>query len=447
MSALYHAALYHPLDHAPSLWAETAGADPIGAGPLEGETACEVAVIGGGYSGLSAALHLARFGIAVRLLESGPIGWGASGRNGGFCSLGGHKLGYQAMRARFGAEQTRRFFSVQQEAVALVAALARDEGFDIDAVGQGEYIVAHGPRRMAALAAARELYRDLLGLPTRLLGRAELAETACHGPGIHGALLLPIGFGLHPLKYARGLAGAAEAAGALLHPRSPVVAWRREGGRHRLITPGGSVLARMVAVATNGYTPERLHRGLHGRTLPALSNIVVTRPLSAEERARHGFTTHTPLYDTRRLLYYFRMLPDGRFLFGSRGGLRGAPSAASAMHAWMTARLHAQFPAWREIEITHYWRGLVCLTRDLVAHVGQLADEPTIYYALGYHGTGVAMAGWCGRAMARLIAGAAGAADLPAPLAAPLARYPWPGLRRCYLAAAYGGFKLADGWR
>jgi glycine/D-amino acid oxidase-like deaminating enzyme len=146
-------------------------------------------------------------------------------------------------------------------------------------------------------------------------------------------------------------------------------------------------------------------------------------------------------------LFYFRMLPDGRFLFGSRGGLRGTPAAASAMRGWMTARLHAQFPEWRDIAISHSWRGLVCLTRDLVAHVGQLADQPSVYYALGYHGTGVAMAGWCGRAMARLIAGAERATDLPAPLAAPLLRYPVPRLRRLYLAAAYGGFKIADGWR
>lgn len=449
MSQLYHPAIHDEARPVASWWAASAGAEVEGCHPLEGEHACDVAVIGGGYTGLSAALHLARdFGIEARVLEAGPPGWGASGRNGGICCVGSAKLSYIAMLRRFGPEETRRFYDAERAAVALVKELAASEGIAIDAKGEGEISVAHKPSRMEGLARQQEFLLETFGQGTELWSREELAERAYRGPEAFGALYMPVGFGLHPLKYARGLARAALKHGATIHAGSRVLSWRREGGAHRLATARGTLRARRVVVATNGFTREGLDPSLDGRLLPALSNIIVTRPLTPAERDAQGWRTETPLYDTRNLLFYFRLLPDGRFLFGGRGGASASPAAEKGMREGLARRLGAMFPAWREIEVSHFWRGLVCLAPDLLPHLGTLPDDPTSFYALAYHGNGIAMGTWCGRALARLLAGERGteASRIPAVIAQPLGRFPFPRLRLFYLRAAYLAYRLEDEW-
>lgn len=445
MGDLYDPAIYDGAAPAATWWAESAGAPIAGCGPLEGEAACEVAVIGGGYTGLSAAFHLARYkGVDVRVVEAGSPGWGASGRNGGFCDLGGTKLSAAGMAKRWGIDEARRYFAAAAEAIALVADLAVVEGIDIEAAGRGEICVAHRPSAMAELVAEAEALERVAGIGCELWSRESLAARAFHGPEAYGALYSPLGFGLHPLKYARGLARAAIRHGARVYGQSPVIAWRREAGSHRLITPTGSLTARRVLVATNGFTRETLHRGVAGRLLPVLSNIVVTRPLDDAERAAQGWRAQTPIYDSRRLLFYFRLLPDGRFLFGARGGTDAGASGAVRARAWMVRRLGRSFPAWAGVEVTHFWRCLACLSRRLTPFVGRLDDESEVYASLAYHGSGVAMGTWCGRAAARMIAGRH--ERLPAPIAAPLARFPVPGLRLWYLRLAYAVAGVRDAW-
>ena len=160
---LYHAAHYDRERPLGTYWEATAGPEPAGLEPLAGDTACEVAIVGGGYTGLSCAYHLARHGIGAVVLEAGPIGWGASGRNGGFCGLGGTKLGYGTMAERFGLEAARRYFAAQKAGVALVRDLATAEGIDIEPTGEGEHYVAHKPSRVAALHEKAELVERLFG--------------------------------------------------------------------------------------------------------------------------------------------------------------------------------------------------------------------------------------------------------------------------------------------
>ena len=442
---LYHPAIYDTGRPVESLWAASAGAEVEGCTPLERDEACDVAVIGGGYTGLSAALHLARdHGIEVRVLEAGAPGWGASGRNGGFCCSGAAKLSPRAMIRRFGLAEARAYRAAQVEAVALVRALAGAEGIDIEAVGEGEIEVAHKPSRLAGLGAEQAFLARAFGERTELWSREELAERGYRGPEAHGALYSPVGFGLHPLKYARGLARAALRHGARVHGATRVEAWPRDGERHLLETPGGRLRARRVILATNGFTPEALNPAFRGALLPVLSNIITTRPLTAEEIAAQGLSTRTPIFDSRRLLYYFRLLPDGRFLLGSRGGLSAHPATVAPMRRWLEGRLKAMFPAWAGVEISHYWRGLVCLSADLVPHIGRLADEPSVAYALAYHGNGVATATWSGRAVAALVAGDEAAPELPAVVAQPLKRFPLPGLRMLALRLAYLAYGFRD---
>ncbi len=442
--------LYHPSIHdhrAPvsSYWEATAPPLGVAAAPLDGERRCEVAIVGGGYTGLSAALHLAReHGIDCAVLEAGPIGWGASGRNGGFCVLGSGKRSLGELARRYGAEEARRFHQLQRAAIALVEDLARDEGIDLEATGRGELLVAHRPARLAALRRQADETEAITGERWPLLSRAELQERHVRMEEAAGALAVPHGFGLHPLRFVRGLAAAAARHDAILHSGTDVVELRREGDGYRLRTARGSLRARRVLIATNGFYREGLTRRLDGCLLPALSSIVVTRPLSAAERAAQGWRAPLLLADTRTLLFYIRLLRDGRLLFGARGGTDAAPAAFARRIAWMRRRLAGRFPAWAGVEVDHAWWGLVCLAYDRVPHLGPLDEGRALWFAGAYHGGGVAMATALGRVAAARLAGARDPFPLPGFMDGAPPRFPLPSLRLLGLRAGYIAAQIGD---
>ena len=438
---------FDPAESPQTYWHATGGPTPVAVDRLDGDADCEVAIVGGGIAGLSAALHLARdYGIAVRVLEAGAIGWGASGRSGGFCTPGGIRHGWRRLARRFGIEEARRWFAAQKTAVELVADIARRHRIDLRRAGEGEYLVAHRPGRMAGLEREAAFLREHFGERCDLLRRAELEERGIALEEAHGALYLPCGFGLHPLRYVRGLARAATEYGARIHERSPAVAWRLENGFHRLLTPGGSVWTRRVLVATDGYAPEMLRPELRGQVLPALSSILVTRPLTPSERDAQGWREPALVADTRRLLFYMRLLGDGRLLFGARGGLTATPAAFRERRRWLDSCLRQRFPAWRHVAVEHAWWGLVALSRDGLPHLAPVPGLPRTWRIGPYNGSGIAMATLLGRLAAATLAGAKPPEPLPRALARPLPRIPFPSLRRLYLAAAYLGFHIADEW-
>jgi glycine/D-amino acid oxidase-like deaminating enzyme len=211
------------------------------------------------------------------------------------------------------------------------------------------------------------------------------------------------------------------------------------------VAKGGSVRAKRVLIATNGFTEDKLHPGVAGTMLPAISNIITTRPLTEAERAAHGWATGNPIWDNRHLFFYFRMLKDGRFLIGARGNTTARPEDETIMREKLTRDVARMWPGWRDVEISHAWRGFVCLSRTLAPNVGSLADDPSVFHALAYHGSGVAWANWSGRAAARLIAGNAPAREVvPAVIAQPLRKFPLPALRVWYLRGAYFKYGLQD---
>lgn len=433
MRHLYEDAAYAP-DWPDSHWVQGKALPDLP--PATGALRADVAVIGAGYAGLNAALALARdHGRTVIALDAAQPGWGASGRNGGFCCLGGAKLSAAAIRRRTGEAGLAAWQRFERAAIDHVAGLLDTRGIDARQGPEGEALIAHSP------AAYRVLERQAAP-GTRLIPAAALADHGLAGPGFHGAALSPHGFPLDPMAYLLGLLAATQAAGVRVAGRSPVAAMRPVAGGWRLDLPGAEVTAAQVLVATNGYSDETLPGWIGGRILPVLSTLLVTRPLTAAERTA-GFASPLMSYDTRELLHYFRHLPDGRFLFGMRGGLSAGPAAMAATHARARSRFRALFPAWAGVTVDREWSGLACLTGSLAPHVGPVPGAEGLFAAFGWHGNGVAAGSYGGAQAARLMAGAP--ADLPALLRQPPRRLPLPRLRRLGLRLAYAVYGVTDG--
>lgn len=413
-------------------WDETLAAPdwPV----LQGDTNADVAIVGGGFTGISAALHLAEAGASVAVLEAETPGWGASGRNGGFCCLGGSKLSHAAMQRRFGAAAATAYAQSEEDAVHLVATLL--DHFDIaaDTHSQGETQLAHSRRAMERLRRTA----DEAGT---LHERRDLPDLGLSGP-FFGGYTLPVGFGLNPRKYLFGLAAAVGSQGAQLFQRSPVQDIRKTGSGFTLKTPNGRVTASHVLICTNGYSSEDVPQWMAGRYMPAQSTVLVTRPLTVAEQQAQGWSSGQMSYDTRHLLHYFRLMPDGRFLFGMRGGLRSSPASEAAIRAKVHRDFRRMFPAWSEVEVTHCWSGMVCLSRGLTPYAGPVPDQPGLFAGFAYHGNGVAMGTYCGRALARLALGQDG--DLPLPMTRPPAQFPLGRWRRVLMPPAYLAMELAD---
>jgi len=410
---------------------------------LEGDHATDIAVIGGGYAGLSAALHLARAGEQVTVLEAQAPGWGASGRNGGFCCLGGAMADHATLSRRFGSDQASLWIGAEKQAIALVEALIAAHGIEVGRHSHGEVVLAHNARMARGFAAEKARY-EAHGIGAEIFTPAALTERGLAANGVHGGLHVQIGFGLDPGAYAAGLSRAAQAAGADIRARSPVEALGRDGKRHRLTTPTGTLTARRLLIATNGYSSENLPPWLAGRFMPLQSSVMVTRPITPDERAQQGWTSDLMAYDSRRLLHYFRLMPDGRFLFGMRGGLRAQPAREARVIRRMRADFEAMFPAWAGVETAHAWSGLVNLARGQTPFVGPIPGLKNAWGAMAWHGNGVAMATYGGALVADLIRGRAPARPYPTVMQAPLARFPLGRYRRALLAAATPLMALSD---
>jgi glycine/D-amino acid oxidase-like deaminating enzyme len=410
---------------------------------LYGKASADIAIIGAGYTGLNAALELVeRHGMDVAMLDAAQPGWAASGRNGGFACTGGAKLSPRAIAARVGDDGAREVARFQHMSVEAVDANLMRYGINADRGPDGEVALAHNAADWVALQRAAAEERAAYGANVRLIPREDLRAAGLHSPAFHGAAAHPVGFPLHPLKYLTGLAGAAQAAGVRIYGESPVSDLRREGGQWVLRTEAGVMRARRVLIATNGYSSDDLPDWIGGRFLPALSTILVTRPLSEEERQIAGWTSQQMSFDTRRLLHYFRLLPDGRFLFGMRGGLSARAAALQRTGAEARAHLNALFPQWAGIATERTWSGLVCLTPSLAAYAGPVPGAEGLFAAFGWHGNGVATGTLAGRRIAAEIAG--GPVDIPrlfrrAPRPLP------PRLRLWAMRLAYVVYGVLDG--
>lgn len=441
MKRLFNEYAYGEGPRATCWWDETCHSSARGKFTSNAQT--DVAIIGAGFTGLSAALHLARAGVRVSVLDAQRVGWGASGRNGGFCCLGGGMASDAALDRRFGRTGRLEYRQTELAAINLVEGFIQTEKIDVDRHSNGETMLAHRKRDMDGVRAHAATVIENYGVPHHLHGANELGPMGMAGP-FHGGLTIEAGFGLNPRKYVEGLAGAAETAGAKIFETSAVTNLTQKNGGWTLTANGQTLRADQVIIATNGYSSEDLPRWLSGRYMPTQSNAIVTRPLTEEELAAAGWTSDQMAYDTRNLLHYFRLLPDRRFLFGMRGGLLTGPKAEARSCVKIRAEFEAMFPAWRRVESSHSWSGMVCVARDMQPFVGQVPDHSGLWAGLCYHGNGVAMGSYSGALLAQLVQGRTPEMRYPAAMKTPLRRFELGRWRRAVMPFAYAGLMLAD---
>jgi glycine/D-amino acid oxidase-like deaminating enzyme len=364
-----------------SLWSVTA--PPPSPAETRLPDSVDVAIIGAGYTGLAAARATAGAGASVLVLERGALGGGASGRNAGFV-LPGYKADLLTLHRRLGATRSRELFDASLAAITFVEQLIRDEGIDCHWHRPGSVVLAARPGHLAALRAESQLLAREYGHQTTLLGPAELgAEIA--STVYHGGLLDSAAGALHPMEYLLGLGRAAQRAGAVLRTGVDVTRIRRAAPGFEVQTSAGPVRAAQVVVATNGYTGS-LVPWLARRVVPVGSFILATAPLDGA-LLDQLLPRRRVMSDTRNLLYYFRVSPDNRLIFGGRAAFRAETLSRSL--AMLRAGLATVFPALAHLPVEYGWGGTLGFTRDHLPHVGL---HEGIAYCLGYGGHGVALA-------------------------------------------------------
>ena len=444
MRRLYGSAAYGAIADGSNLWRQTVAAQPSDA-PLRGEETCDVAIIGAGFTGLNAALRLRQsYGVTVRVLEAEAVGFGASGRAGGFCCLGGARLSARRLRQLFGAEDARVFHMAERAAVDHVADLLARHQIDADTHSDGETQLAHRPEAIGDLHAMGAEIKEVYGLTSPFIAREELADHGMASAGFHGALTVPIGFALNPLKYVTGLARVARDQGVVIHAGSPALSIREDGGGVRVTTPKGSLKAGKLLIATNGYSSEDVPAAMAGRYLPVPSAILATRPLTEEEIAAQGWSSLQMCHDTRTLLHYFRLMPDRRLMFGMRGATRTTPASMEQARAIARRDLARHFPAWAEVETPHFWSGFICFSRRFTPFAGAFPGQSAIFGAFGYHGNGIAMGSYTGASMADVMMGEIPSGPFPRFFAKPPGTFPLGRLRPAALPFAYQWYKWKD---
>ena len=373
-----------------SLWSATANPTPD-CPPLRGAEETEVAIVGGGFTGLSAALHLAEAGISVTLLEAETPGWGASGRNGGQVNPG-LKEDPDAIEARFGPEMGARMVRLCGEAADLVFSLIRRHQIDCAGQQPGWIQPIHSEKARKTVAARVEQWARR-GAPLRMLSKNETADLLGTDAYLAG-MIDERGGNLHPLNYALGLAWAAQKAGARLHGQSRVTGMEQQGAGYRLTTAQGSLTARRVLLCTNGYT-DGLVPGLARSVVPIRSVQVATAPLSDNIRRSILPGGHSAS-DSRQLLLYFRLDPEGRFVMGGRGDY--SERGTQAQMERLRAASIDMYPQLEQADWAHAWGGFVAMTADHYPHLNRIG--PGVVAAVGYNGRGVAMATAMGKVLA-----------------------------------------------
>jgi len=404
--------MYDPLHHVTpgtnepypnSYWADISGQAPEDDGMLNQDIDVDVCIIGAGYTGLSTALHLAtEHGIKATVVEANRTAWGCSGRNAGFILKTSGRKSFSQMKAQWGEEVMRGIYNEMTEGVDTVNQLIA-RGIDCDQQSNGYIKVAHKANKMDELVALAKLQQQMFGYDVQILSKDELHQHYMADQNAYGAIRYQDGFGLNPLKLAWGYQRLAREAGVTIHTGTPVEGWHEEGGVQVLRTPQATVRAKKVVIATNGYTPKGFHQFVAGRTLPVLSQIIVTEPLSDEQINACNLISSNVVMDTRALKYYYRKLPDNRLLFGGRGAISGKDAEDPFYANRLLSVLKTSFPALKDINYQYAWAGWISVALDDLPHIYQNPTQ-NVFYSMGYCGAGVSFSVQAGKRLAQKVA-------------------------------------------
>jgi glycine/D-amino acid oxidase-like deaminating enzyme len=416
----------------PSLWASNARPAPA-TPPLDASRQSDVVIVGAGYSGLAAALQLTEAGLSVVVLEAGEPGWGASGRNGGQV-IPGLKYDPDEVIAKFGTEAGEHLVRVAGGAPDTVFDLIERHKIDCDAQRCGWIQPAFAAADVGLTARRAEQWQRR-GAPVEILTRDRVSKLI-GSPIYEGGWIDRRAGSVQPLSYARGLAQAAQKAGALVCGESRVTALTRDRTRWKVTTARGPVVyAERVLLATNGYT-DALWPGLRQTVIAANSFQVATKRLP-DKQLRTVLPEGHVASDTRKLLLYYRCY-RGRLIMGGRGPFREPTGPRDYRHLEMVIGM--LFPQLKDTRCEFFWTGRVALTRDHVPHVHQPAPGLTVL--LGYNGRGVAMATTLGTLVAKNLISPADN-PLPFPITA-IRPIPLHSLHRIYATAILQTYRLRD---
>lgn len=421
----------HPQDRLTPLWSVTSQESLLHAPAARGQSHADVAIIGGGYTGLSTALHLAAQGVAATVIDASTVGAGASGVNGGQV-IPGLKRDPEDLERTFGDRATA-IIDLFGTGPDLVFSLIEKHAIQCAPKRAGWILAAHAA---PALAHVRQRYRQWLdrGADVAMLSAAEITELT--GTDVYAGGLIDRRAGtIHPLAYARGLARVARAQGAQLFENSPVKHLTRQGGKWQLTGEGFDITADRVVIATDAYS-GRLLPALESSLLTVTSLQIATEPLP-DCIGSEILSSRACLSETRKVAIYMRRDPEGRVLIGGRGPVGGG--MPDRLFDELHRRLLRLFPRLDGVRIAHRWHGKVALTIDELPHLHE--PEHGLLVGHGYNGRGVAAATTMGKIIAERITGGAAATALPV---TPLSCVPWRFIRQPLLTAAVTFYRLRD---
>ncbi|MFT3895165.1 MAG: FAD-binding oxidoreductase [Anaerolineales bacterium] len=353
----------------------------------------EVAVIGGGYTGLSAARTLAQRGVKVVILEAETIGWGASSRNGGMV-LTGLKIAMQTAIKRYGRERAKQLFQCSLDSIDTVERIVKEENIDCGFARTGHLLTANKPKHYSALQGEVEFMAKEFNHAVRLVPPKEM-HNEIGSTVYHGALVDEVSAGLNPAQYVKGLARATEKAGVVLHAQARVTSLERRMNRFAIQTERGSLSAESVLVGTSGYT-RNATKNLQKKIIPIGSFIIATEQLPKKLAAELS-PKNRMIFDYKHYLNYFRLW-DNRMIFGGRAAFFPETANTIRRSAEILRREMVQvYPKLKDVNVEYVWGGTLDFAFDMMPHVGR---QGGVYYSLGYAGHGVAMATYLGKTVA-----------------------------------------------
>jgi glycine/D-amino acid oxidase-like deaminating enzyme len=383
-------------------WLETVSTQALPPGGDLPENA-DVAIVGGGFCGLSAARALAKRGVHTTVLEAETFGWGASSRNGGMV-LTGLKLPVPTLIKRYGRETVRKMFAASIESIDSVEQIVHEENIDCNFSRCGHLEVACKQAHFDGYAASAALVRREFNHQRRIVSKSELRSEI--GSDVYfGGMVDETSAGLNPARYVAGLAQAAQRAGACLHDHTRVekIEAKSNNGmrRFRVRTSKGAIAAREVILTSGAYTTDATP-ALRKKIIPIGSYIIATEVLPAA-LARELSPRNRMIYDSKHFLYYYRLTPDNRMLFGGRAAFFPETENAVRQSAEILRRgMIGVYPQLRDTKVEYVWGGTLDFTLDVMPHAGKIDD---MYFAAGFAGHGVAVATWFGAKLAGLVCG------------------------------------------